>query len=82
MQPPPIPLGQDKFSFDQFTSQLQEESKRKQPRLEVTSKLMEATYAQRRKNILECPCTIPELLSKYPFLGTETAVNGYFHAFL
>lgn len=74
MQPPPIPQGEDDCSFDRFSSQLQEEARRKKPRTEVISKLMEATYAQRRKNILECPAAISELLKKYPFLGSEDEV--------
>lgn len=74
MQPPTIPLGEDNCSFERFSSQLREESKRKQPRGEIISKLMEATYAHRRKNILECPSTIPELLKKYPFLSAEAEV--------
>ena len=74
MQPPPVPMGEDKCSFDRFSSQLRDEAKRKKPRHEVTSKLMEATYAQRRQDILESPAAIPELLKKYPFLGNEDEV--------
>ena len=74
IQPPTIPLGEDNCSFERFSSQLQEESKRKQPRGEIISKLMEATYAHRRKDILECSSTIPELLKKYPFLSVEAGV--------
>ena len=75
MQPPPIPPGEDACSFDRFSSQLRDEAKRRKPRNEVTTKLMEATYAQRRKDILECPAAIPELLKKYPFLGNEDEVG-------
>ena len=42
MQLPPVPMGEDKYSFDCFSSQLRDEAKRKKPRHEVTSKLMEA----------------------------------------
>ena len=76
MQPPPIPPGEDGCSFDRFSSQLRDEAKRKKPRNEVTSKLMEATYAQRKEEILECPSAIPELLKKYPFLGNEDEVHN------
>lgn len=64
MQPPPVPyaMGEDKCSFDRFSLQLQDEAKRKKPRNEVTSKLMEPTYAHRRQDILESPAAIPELL--------------------
>lgn len=75
MQPPSIPLGEDECSFKRFSSQLRDEAKRRKPRDEVTSKLMDATYAHRRKDILECPAAIPELLKKYPFLGNEDEVG-------
>lgn len=42
MQPPPVPMGEDKCSFDCFSSQLRDEAKRKKPRNEVISKLMES----------------------------------------
>ena len=75
MQPPPIPEGEDECSFDRFSSQLRDEAKRRKPRSEVVSKLMEITYAQRRRNLLEFPTDIPELIKKYPFLGVEDEVN-------
>lgn len=82
MQPPPVPMGEDKCSFDRFSSQLQDEAKRKKPRNEISSKLMEATYAHRRQDILESPAPIPELLKKYSFLGNEDEVYMPYICFL
>ena len=83
MQPPPVPMGEDKCSFDCFSSQLRDEAKRKKPRNEVISKLMEVTYAaHRRQDILESPAPIPELLKKYPFLGNEDEVYMPYICFL
>ena len=74
MKPPPVPAGEDKCSFERFCSQLRDEARRKAPRKEVTSKLMEATYALRRQDILISPTPIPELLKKYPLLADEDEV--------
>ena len=53
MQPPPVPMGEDKCSFDRFSSQLRDEAKRKKPRNEITSKLMEATYPYRNVKVVK-----------------------------
>ena len=47
----------------------------KKQRNGATPKLMEGTYSQRRKSILECPAAIPEVLKKRPFLGNEDEVH-------
>ena len=74
MKPPPVPVGEDNCSFERFCSQLRDEARRMAPRKEITSKLMEATYALRRQDILISPTPIPELLKKYPLLADEDEV--------
>lgn len=82
MQPPPVPVGEDECSFERFCSQLRDEAKRKAPRREVIAKLMEATYAQRRQDILKSPTPIPQLLTKYPLLADEDEVCRMLTLFL
>ena len=49
MQPPSIPQGEDECSFDHYSFQLRDEARRRKPRDERTSKLMDAPYDNSQK---------------------------------
>ncbi len=61
------------------THQLRDEAKRRSPREEVVSKLMEITFAHRRENILGSRTDISDLLKEYPFLAHTHTLAHYDH---
>ena len=75
MQAPVTPAGEDECSFERFSSQLRDEAKKKKPRNEIVAKLMDATFALRRKDILDHPAIVSEILKKYPFLKYQDEVH-------
>ena len=65
---PLIPCGEDKVSHDRHVKILHLEERKVAPNLKVISYLMRKTYPFRRKEILEHPKPIEELLETYPAL--------------
>ena len=65
---PLIPEGEDEHSNARNLKMLQSEEKKINPNRQTIRVLMERTFAFRRLDILRQPCSIQEVLKKYPSL--------------
>ena len=75
MKWPEIEAGEDKGSYKWFAAQILEEFKKKNPRPEVLSFLIETTYAHRRQEITDNPSLVSDVLKRHPFLKIEEHVS-------
>ena len=70
-KPPEIFLDEDEdddAAYERRIKLMQREKKRPTPDNHVISELMEKTYIYRRRQILEAPVLVADLLKTYPFL--------------
>ena len=75
MKRPEIEAGEDEGSYERFAAQILEEFKKKKPRPEVLSFLIETTYAHRRQEITDNPSLVSDVLKRHPFLKIEEHVS-------
>ena len=73
---PHIPKGEDEASYLRHLKVLQQEEKKMSPNKQVIADLMTRTFPFRRKEILEEPSSMDQLLKKFPSLKrTEQVTN-------
>lgn len=75
---PTIPLGEDVASHNRHVKVLQQEEKKMSPNKCIISDLMAKTYPFRRREILDEPQAIQQLLVTYPSLKrSEQVINSH-----
>ena len=77
---PEMPVGEDVESCERNIKFLQKEEKKKVVNHSIIENLMQRTFAFRRREIIDAPTTIINVLKRYPSLKRPQQVNYCAHA--
>ena len=70
---PPIPVGEDKTSFERHNRVLKQEYAKTHPNVSVVKELMKTTFAMRRRDLLSHGHSY-DIIGKYPCLQSPDHV--------
>uniref|UniRef100_A0A8D3EFU5 Sterile alpha motif domain-containing protein 3-like n=1 Tax=Scophthalmus maximus TaxID=52904 RepID=A0A8D3EFU5_SCOMX len=76
---PNFPRGEDGASLEQFRLQIVDEVQRSDKNLTLIAKLMQTTFALRRKEVINEDLPVGEILERWPALKIELQVCAEFH---
>uniref|UniRef100_A0A8D3D275 PB1 domain-containing protein n=1 Tax=Scophthalmus maximus TaxID=52904 RepID=A0A8D3D275_SCOMX len=76
---PNFPRGEDGASLEQFRLQIVDEVQRSDKNLTLIAKLMQTTFALRRKEVINEDLPVGEILERWPALKIESQVCAEFH---
>ena len=78
---PEIPIGEDLESCERNIKFLQKEEKKKVVNQCIIENLMQRTFAFRRKEIIDTPTAIVNIIRRYPSLRRPQQVNYRVHVY-
>lgn len=72
---PPVPVGEDKISFNRHTNALKAEWKKRRPNTNVVNELMDQSFAMRWDDLHSNAYDVDTIFQKYPFLQNNNQVQ-------